>query len=482
MKVLVLNPTSKFTRNVVRDVLYGCWCKGKRIGGGTVPPFEQLLIATILQQDGHQVTFLDAAGETLRYEQMLARARGHDVVAMTTSTMTMAEDADVLADLKAQDPQLFSVVYGSHPTFLPKSTLAYESIDAVVCREPYFALRDLLRARDGGGDDWKSCLGIGYRDNGQVVLTGDHDFVKDLDSLPFLNTDLLPPDVHYFNPLVRRLPYIAVSTSAGCPAKCTFCIAPYFRGTRVRFKSAARVVDEMAHYRSKGFREIYFRDETFTAVRARTRQVCEGVLARGLDVTWIANARIGNLDRPMLELMRRAGCHLIKFGVESGVQEILDRVKKNIRVEKTRQTFAWAREVGMETHAHMMLGMPGETPETLETTIRFAAEIEPTTVSFGICTPYPGTPLFRELVEQVPELGDGTSVNFGNLHTQDFFSERFTSVTGDTLEKAVRRAYRRFYLRPSYMVRSLARVRSGDDVKRFALAGTRVLDFIFRGE
>lgn len=482
MKVLVLNPTSKFTRNVVRDVLYGCWCKGKRIGGGTVPPFEQLLVATILQQDRQDVTFLDAAGEILPYDHMLARAQGHDAVAMTTSTMTLEEDAAVLADLKAQNPKLFTVVYGSHPTFLPNSTLAYRSIDALICREPYFALRDLLRARASGDDAWKASRGIGYRTNGSITLTDHYPFVADLDSLPFLNTDLLPPDVHYFNPLVKRLPYIAASTSAGCPAKCTFCIAPYFRGTHVRFKSAHRVVDEVAHYVSKGFKEVYFRDETFTASRSRTRQICDELIARKLDVTWLANARIGTVDRELLALMRRAGCHLIKFGVESGVQEILDRAKKNIKVEHTRRTFAWTRQVGMDTHAHMMLGMPGETPETLEATIRFAVEIEPTTVSFGICTPYPGTPLFNDLIRRKPELGDGTAVNFGNLHTQEFFSSLYTDTPAPALETAVQRAYRRFYLRPSYILRTLKRIHSGNDVKRFALAGTRILDFAFRGE
>ncbi len=482
VRVLVLNPASELTGNVVRDVLYGCWCGGKRIGGGTVMPFEQLLVATVLKEDGHQVRFLDAAAELMPPARVSALAPEYDLVVISTSTMTLNEDAAVLAGLKARNPGLVTVAYGSHPTFMPESTLARRSIDIAVRREPTMIVRELARALAMGGD-WQQIKGIAYRDEeGRVQVNPHAPFLKDMDALPNLDLDLLPAGVDYFNPVVKRLPYVATSTSAGCPGRCTYCTAPFFHGRRLRMKSAGRVVEEVAHYVARGYKEVYFRDETFTASRRRVEDICKGILDRGLDVTWIANARVGTADRKLLRLMKRAGCHLIKVGVESGSQEVLDRVKKGIRLEDTRRLFEDMKAVGIDSHAHMMLGLPGETVESLNQSIQFAISLEPTTVTFGICTPYPGTPLFEQVAEIHPEINDGTDTDFSRLHVQGAFNPHFTSLSADYLRQAVPMAYRRFYLRPSYLLRSLTRIKGMNDVKRYLLAGTKVFDFSFRGE
>jgi len=180
--------------------------------------------------------------------------------------------------------------------------------------------------------------------------------------------------------------------------------------------------------------------------------------------------------------MKKAGCHLIKYGVESGVQELLDNVRKGIRLEDTRKAFALMHQVGIDSHAHMMLGIPGETEETIEQTIRFVNEIEPTTVTFGICTPYPGTPLYEEVAQVHPEIRDGSDSDLGALHKKGLFNSIYTELESDDLESAMKRAYQAFYARPSYIAKTIGRVKSLDDIKRFAKAGTKVLDFAMRGE
>lgn len=482
MKVLVLNPSSRVTKNVVRDVLYGCWCKGKRIGGGTVPPFSLLSVATVLKQAGFHVTFIDALAELISIEQLKLKISDYDVVIISTSTMSFNEDAQTLLFLKQINPRLISVVFGSQPTFMPDYSLEKKGVDVIILGEPEYVLRELISNLQKGSNDWKRLNGLGFKENGKKCKNPKFAFVENLDELPFLDTSMLPKDIHYFNPLVKRLPYITLTTSSGCPGKCTFCTAPLFYGKKVRFQSVKRVLAEVRHHLENGFKEIYFRDETFTFNKRRTQEICRGIIEQGLDVSWICNSRVGLVNREDMQIMKKAGCHLIKFGVESGVQEILDNVQKGIQVEMTRQTFSWTKEVGLDTHAHVMLGMPGETEQTIEQTIAFAKEIEPTTVTFGICTPYPGTPLFQEVAKKCPQIRDGTEVDLSKLHTQGFFNEYFTNLNAEYLGKAVRQAYRSFYLRPGYLFRSLRRSKGLNEVKRLVLAGTRVIDFALRGE
>ena len=228
-----------------------------------------------------------------------------------------------------------------------------------------------------------------------------------------------------------------------------------------------------------GYREIFFRDELFTASKKRVLEICRLIKENGIDMTWICSSRVNNVDPEMLRTMKDAGCHMIRFGVESGVQEILDNVRKDITVEETRQCFAWCNEIGMDTHAHCMLGSPGETRETIEQSIRFVKEIEPTIITFGITTPYPGTSLFDEVARVHPEIGDGSQMDISRLHSDTFFNQFFTELSNEELGKDIRRVYREFYLRPKYIMKWLKRVDSWEEFKRVTMAGANVVDYAF---
>jgi len=482
LRVLVLNPMTQAAKNVVRDVLYGCWCAGKRIGGASVPPFPLVQLATILRDDGRKAVFLDAQAEQKGPDEVARLVRDFDAVLCSTSTMSFTEDAAYLSRLKASNPALVTVVFGSHPTFMPNYALAAPGVDYIIRREPEFAARDLCRGLAGLCDP-KAVPGTGHRDAaGQPVVNPDYPFIEDLDALPYPDVDFLPAGIHYFNPIVRRLPYMTATTSKGCPGKCTFCTAPVFDGHRVRFQSAGYVLGLMRYLRSKGYREVYFRDDTFFVNKRRDREIFAGILAEKMDVTWLANARVSGIDPETMLLARKSGCHTIKFGIESGSQEILDGMRKGYRIPEARAIFKAARSMGMNTHAHVMLGNPGDTPESIEATIEFVKELAPTTATFGICTPYPGTPLFESVAAKHPEIRDGSTSDLSKLHVEGLFNELYCAVPGADLQRLVRLAYRRFYLRPGYMLSLAARqVRSLEDLKRCLIAGTRVLDFVFRG-
>ncbi len=475
MNVFVLNPGSEQTRNVIRDLIYGCWCKGKRIGGMKTPPLNLLHIATILKDAGHKVYFRDALAEGIGIDKLTGVLKQTDIVIINTSTMTFAEDCGVLSRCKKVNKNIKTIIFGSHPTFMPEESLT-GPIDFIVRKEPEFIIRDLVNALSDGS--YKDVKGIGYRKDGKVVLTEDYGF-PDIDDLPIPDRTLLPKDVDYFNPLTKKIPYTTMVTSRGCPALCTFCTVPTFYGNKIRARSKENVIKELEIIKKQGYKEVWIRDETFTVYKKRNREICQEMIDRKLNLSWMCNARIGSIDKETMALMKKAGCHMIKFGVESGVQKILDNVRKGIKVTQTVKTFRWAHEVGIDTHAHMMLGMPGDSRRTIEKTIEFVKKIDPTTVSFAICTPYAGTPLFDEVKKKNPGIMDGTACNLKGVHETSFYNQHFTSLTDKEISSYLKKAYRSFYFRPSYLFRWLLRIRNMDELRRVILAGSNVFSFSF---
>lgn len=478
MKTLVLIPPSKISKNIARDLVYGCWCKGKRIAGVQFPPLSIISIATVLRHAGFSVDLLDALGLQISIEEVQKKISSYQAVIILTSTMTINEDANMLALLKKVHPNLVTIAFGGHVTSEPESSLQRKSIDIVVRREAEYIIRDLIQVLHDE-KKWRAIQGISYRDTqGNIIHNEPYPMIQNLDELPFPDRSLLPKNIHYFNPIVKRTPYTTMFTSRGCPGLCTFCSSPTFYSRKIRFRSVESVIKEMEEVATLGYKEIFFRDEIFTVYRKRIFDICKGIQERKLNLTWICSSRINTIDEEMMCAMKDAGCHMIRFGVESGVQKLLDNIKKGIKIEDTRKVFAIAKKVGIDTYAHMMIGVPGETKETLKTTLQFVKEIDPTVVTFGICTPYPGTDLFKELRQHYPEFGDGTQADISKLHTTSFYNEYFTKLSPKELSSYIRTAYKSFYLRPSYIGKWLLRIRNFDELKRVILAGLQVFSFV----
>jgi anaerobic magnesium-protoporphyrin IX monomethyl ester cyclase len=476
MNVLVLNPPSKYAKNVVRDLIYGCWCKGKRIGGTKAPPLNLLYVATVLKENGHNVKLLDALAEQKDLTAVRKLAKKADVLIISTSNMSFNEDMEVLTELKKENQKLFTISFGSHVTFMPDSILNTKALDVGVMYEAEFVIRDIVNAINEG-KSWKEVKGMCYKEGEKVIVNEQYPFIQDLDELPIPDRSFLPKKIDYFNPIVKKVPYTTAMTSRGCPSLCTFCNVPTFYGSKIRARSAENVIKEIEQIISLGYKEIWFRDELFTVYKKRNEEICNYIIENKLKISWIANGKTNMITKEQMALMKKAGCHMIKFGVESGVQKVLNEVKKGTTVENHRKVFKWSQEVGIDTHAHMMLGMPGDTKETVEETIRFVKEIAPTTVTFGICTPYAGTPLFNHVKEVFPEIADGSCIDLKTLHTDARYNQYYTQLDSEELNKYVRKAYRSFYFRPSYLFKWLTRIRSMDELRRVILAGTQVFSF-----
>lgn len=472
MKILVLNPGSKTTRNVMRDVIYGCWCKGKRVGGLNLPPISLLLVASVLKGCGHDVVFLDAGLEGWESFENIKKIR-FDAVIISASVMTYKEDMFPLIELKKINDSIITVMYGPLPTFLPELALEKGVVDIIVRREPEFIIRDIFNALREGGQ-WQDVNGIGYRKDEGVVLNEWYPFIEDLDQIPFPDRGMLSGGIDYFNPVAKRVPMTTALTSRGCSARCIFCLSPSFFGQKVRSRSAENVIHELKLISSQGYKEVFFRDETFTMFRERNIRICEEIIKEKIDLTWVCNSRVGMLDKEMMRLMKAAGCHMVKFGVESGSQKILDNIKKGTTIEQAVESFRLSREVGLSTHAHFMLGNPGDTRETVEETINFALSLQPTTATFGISTPFPGTELYHQVTQRYSEINYQQQAR---EHVSGFYASCYCNLSKEELENSLRRAYQRFYMRPGYILGWLGRIRSILELQRVIMSGIQVLEF-----
>jgi len=482
MKALFLKPPAGVAfKNIVRDFVYGCWCNGRRIGGMQMPPLNDLYAATHAREDGIDVLFIDASMEPERYDELLNR-RLEDVFAVVvmSSTQSFRQDVAALQTIKSLKPDARTILFGSHPTFMPEYCLREDAVDFVVLREAEETIRCLLRALIAG-DPVESLTGIGYRTADGEIRVNPARPLMDLDNLPIPDRRLLPPDVNYFNPVVKRLPYATMQTSRGCPGRCIYCTSPSFYGNKYRFRSVPKVIEELKEIEALGYREVFFRDETFTVGKGRVREICETMLSEGLDLKWIANGRVDMVDEETMRLMKRAGCHMLKFGVETGDDEMLKVYRKGATCDQAREAFRAARSAGLSTHAHIIFGGPGETPQSIERTMEFVKSIRPTLASFGILTPYPGTHLFDIVAAKRPEIRDGSDSNMENLHVEGFYSDAICQMTGQALSQAVVRAYRQFYLRPMYLLGRLFSNRSLEELMIQVIAGLNVFQFALTG-
>ncbi len=475
-KVLILVPSSQQASNFPRDLVYGCWCAGKRVGGISFPPLTSVLIATILRDNGIEAEFRDLSAEGVPMAELDATVHEFAAIVILTATMTINEDAANLARFKEINPGLLTIVWGSHPTFLPRQALSKGGIDIAVMREGDYIIRDVI-SKALSREDWKNVPGIAYKHNDQIVINPAYPYIANLDDLPFPDRAMLSPRADYFNPVVKRQPYTTMYTTRGCPGKCTFCTAPAFYGGKVRMRSAENVICEIELAGDLGYKEIFFRDETFTASKARLLDIARGINAKNLDISWICSARVGSIDEEMMAAMKEAGCHMIRIGVESGSQKVLNKVRKGITTKQTESLLALAHKYKMDVHAHMMLGMPGDDKASVEETIRFVKRISPSVVTFGICTPYPGTPLFEEVLAAHPDIGDGSDCNISKLHKEGFFNEYYCDISSEELTYYVQKAYRDFYFRPRYILHRLLSIRSKQNLMQNIKAGLNVLKF-----
>ena len=406
-------------------------------------------MSAVLEENDIDVDVIDASALDLSYEQIAEEIikRQPDIVSISALTPTIGVALDSADVVKYAKPDTIVVLGGYHPTFEFASVLEEESVDIVIRGEGEYTMLDLVHAIEEERD-LKQVQGLAFhdKDDGSLVVTEDRPIIENLDELPFPALHLMPMDKYKILNISTNV--ATVITTRGCPMQCSFCSSAALHGKHLRRRSPENVVDEIEHILNDldGIDTIAFMDDTFTLNTKFVRDFCAEIKRRNLNFWWGCTSRVDTIDTELLEIMKDAGCITLFFGVESADQTALDKMNKNITVEKTIKAFEAAKEVGIRTIASCVIGMPEDTLENMQRTYDFVMKLDPSYALFSLATPYPGTRFYKESFEKnLIKVKDWSKYTLIEpvLETVECSKEELRSFQ--------KKAFLKFYLRPGYL-------------------------------
>ncbi|VVB84842.1 Ribosomal protein S12 methylthiotransferase RimO [uncultured archaeon] len=452
MRIYLLNPP--FVPNFVRC---GRW-QGVAARGGTLnyPIWLSYASGVLEEEFGKNVRLVDAVAWKWSREQVINDAKKFkpNLIVVDTNFSSLRNDIEVASELKENTDGSKTILVGPPTSQFPDKILSNGGIDAIARFEYDFTIRDFAEAIENG-DGFANILGLSYKENGKIIHNENRSYIssEELDTIPFVSKvykkhlDIKDYFLgHTLNPMVQ------IFTGRGCPNQCIFCSWPEtLMGRKHRVRSVMNVVDEFEYVAKElpEVKEIFLEDDTFTISKRRITEVCSEIKQRGLDITWSCNAR-ANLDYESMKVMKDAGCRLLDVGYESGSDTILKNIKKGITTEDSRKFTKDAKKVGLMILADVIIGMPGETKETAEDTIRFVKEVKPNIVQFSVATPMPGTQFYNWVRENGFLLVDDLEESLD----KDGFQKCIVSYpdfTKEDIENYVDRGLKEYYLSHSYI-------------------------------
>ena len=485
MKVFFVNPSFKAE--------YGKFSRENRSptvtrSGTLYYPLYLIYAAAVCEKDGFEVEFLDAPAKPMtereQYDYIASHASGTRLFVINTSTPSIVSDTAVADCLKEKYPDAFVMLVGTHPSALPDETLRNSKrVDAVARHEYDYIVRGVARAiRDG--ESPCRVQGLTYRENRAIKSNADLPYITDLDEIPFLS-EFVRRRLNYKDYFFAAgaYPEIQIFSGRGCMAHCNFCVYPQtMHGHGYRTRSPENIVAELEYIAANfpDVKEIVFEDDTFTMRKGRVLEICGLMTERGLHkrFRWLCNARV-NLDLETMKAMKAAGCHLIISGIESGSQQILNNIKKGTTLALIHEYARNARKAGLQIHACYMVGNMGESRETMRETLRLALELNTDTAQFYPLLPFPGTEAYFWAKENGYIRGSYT----------DYVKEDGTincllelpGLSGEEMVRFCDEARKKYYLRPSYILRRLVMgVRNPADLKRSLKAFKSIWKYLLK--
>lgn len=426
-------------------------------------PIGTLYVAAVLQRAGHKVEFLNGAFMT--HQEILRKLEkfGPGFVGIYSTTFGWSKAKKTAEDIRRSfGENIFVCAGGPYPVALQERCLEEggEPFDAAVTGEGEFTCLEILE-RLQTGENLEGVPGVVFRHNGIIMKNPPRPLISDLDSLPFPARELLGDANLYIPPpaTYRRKPVAVLMTSRGCNRRCIYCFQiDKERKSGIRYRSVENVLQEIEHCISQGYREIKFIDDTLAADYERAMNLAREIKARRLDFTWFASACVNQVDKPLLRAFKDAGCWAILFGAESGVQKNLNAIRKGTTLEQIRNAVRAAKDVGIKVNTPFMFGIPGETFEEGLETIRFAVDLNPDMANFHAITPFPGTYLYDNL-EKYGSISD-------ELTDFTYQGAAFIphSMTREEILKLRQLAFKRFYSRPSFIMKKILELRNLHDL------------------
>ncbi|HTB29787.1 MAG TPA: hopanoid biosynthesis associated radical SAM protein HpnJ [Steroidobacteraceae bacterium] len=419
---------------------------------------------------------IDAPADGTPIEAVLAQARDYDLVIMHTSAPSFLKDARVAELLKTENPNLKIGMVGAQVAVDPAGSLAASTAVDFVAREEFdYTCKDVA-----DGLPLESIAGLSYRrDDGSIQHNAARPMIENMDELPWV-APTYKRDLKIENYFIGYLkhPYVSIYTGRGCRSKCTFCLWPQtVGGHRYRVRSPQNVVDEVRWIKENmpEVKEIFFDDDTFTDFRPRAEEIARGLGKLG--VTWSCNAK-ANVPYQTLKVMKDNGLRLLLVGYESGNDQILHNIRKGLRTDIARRFTEDCRKLGIVIHGTFILGLPGETQETIRETIQYAVEINPHTIQVSLAAPYPGTELYAQALANgwLTETHNEGLVNKQGVQLSPL---SYPNLGAEEIYAAVETFYRRFYFRPRKIVELTAEMmKSWEMTKRRLREGVEFFRFL----
>jgi len=468
--ILFVNPPSPDGRIYIRDIDRS----GRYSREDTLWPQSNLAYLAAAVSDKYSVDLVNCIAEKMDWSGFRNYVKNKKPRYIVSNVISSIVTNDIKTGDIAHELNAKLIAIGPHVTALPLESLnTFQEIDYVIIGEAEESLRELIDAVESGMP-LSDVKGIGFRkDTTTAYVTEKRQPIENLDSLAYPRHDLLPLE-KYSLPFIGKK-YTFVMTSRGCPFNCIFCRSPVMWGKKVRKRSPQNIIGELKELKLLGIDNIIFHSDTFTLDKKWTLDLCQRIIDEKLRIRWIANSRANTIDKEMLSMMKKAGCWMIAYGFESGSQEILDLAKKEITIDQIRNAAKWTDEAGIKIWGYFIIGLPGETKETIDQTIHLAKELPLYIANFAIGAPYPGTEFFRMAKANnwlVSEEWEKFDQNYSAV-------VNYESCSSEDIVNGVRRSYKEYYLNPMTGIRIMLSVRSLKDINGLCKTGFKHIKMIY---
>lgn len=442
-----------------------CQVSLKGVSNAIRPPLDIAYMSAVLEENGHICRIKDypvedgSSWETVRED---IKDFSPTLLIIYTTITSVKDDLLACRIAKEVNPDIITIAKGGDTTISPVERLEMcEDLDIALIGEPEMTLLEIAR-----GISLKDVPGICYRENSGIRRTAKRPFIENLDTLPFPSRHLMNQN-KYVRPDTGEI-QTTIQSSRGCPAKCIYCLSSVVTGSKLRLRSPKNVVDELEHcVREYNIRNFFFRADTFTWDKEWVITVCKEIINRKLDIEWVANSRVNTVDEERLIWMKKAGCWLVSFGVESGNQYILDMTQKGITLEESREALRLAKKQKLKSFVTYLIGMPWDTEETIMQTFDFAREIDGDFFEVILPFPFPGT-IYYHIAKR-----DGLILDGAHDHTYDHFNSvvRTYHLSAEELTRLKKKSFWYLYARPKYVKKILTLCNSPRAFKNYLSFG-----------
>ncbi|MDD5421802.1 MAG: B12-binding domain-containing radical SAM protein [Candidatus Omnitrophota bacterium] len=436
------------------------------------PPMDILYMAAVLEKAGYRCFVRDYTIEKKGWADVRLDLERElpSVLVVSTTMSTLKEDLKACDMAKGIKPDCLTVAKGGYVGDDSEALLRVNgNLDIFINNEPEFVIREIVSL-----SRLQDIRGISYRAYGRTFTNQPRPFGDDLDSLPLPARHLIRNELYRMPDTRRR--FTTILTGRGCPFKCIYCMAGKVGGAHLRLRSPENIVRELEECMTRfGIKDFWMRADTFTFDKKWVAEICRLITDKGLHIKWMTNSRVDRIDDEMLYAMKRSGCTVIGFGIESGNQGLLDRMKKGITLEQSRRAVEMCRKHRIKTYLNFIVGLPWESEETFEETIRFAKSLKADMYNFSISYPFPGTELYEYVKEK------GLLKSDEDLKTYGFFEPVADThyMKRERLGRLKEAAFRKVMLDPRFVLRTISNMRSPALIAAYCREAARLLGVIY---